>query len=122
MKIPMALRRVKPGVAHLVTPFLVQHPDLLQLMPNKTPAARIWVSLVFPGHRDPDLAGWVAHNVRVIPGGLQKVGHTIGDILDWMNAPRGGGQQLVTRRFLPSIALRTAIQASHEWHVAVANQ
>ena len=42
----MALRLVKPGVAHLVTPFLLQHPDLLQLMPNETPAARIWMTVV----------------------------------------------------------------------------
>ena len=33
----------------------------------------------------------------------------------------GNGRQFVTRRFTPSMALRTAIQASHEWHEAVAS-
>ena len=40
-------------------------------------------------------------------------------------APRqqgqGNGRQFVTRRFTPSMALRTVIRASHEWHEAVAS-
>ena len=123
LEIPMALRRVKPGVAHLVTPFLVQHPDLLQWMPNETPAARIWLTSVgFAGHRDADFGRWVARHVSEIPGRLQQVGHTIGDVSDWVHAnTQGNGRQFVTRRFTPSMALRTAIQASHEWHEAVAS-
>ena len=123
LEIPMALRRVKPGVAHLVTPFLVQHPDLLQWMPNETPAARIWLTSVgFAGHRDVDFGRWVARHVSEIPGRLLQVGHTISDVSDWVHAnTQGSGRQFVTRRFTPSMALRTAIQASHEWHEAVAS-
>ena len=73
LEIPMALRRVKPGVAHLVTPFLVQHPDLLQWMPNETPAARIWLTSVgFAGHRDVDFGRWVARHVSEIPGDFSR--------------------------------------------------
>ena len=59
---------------------------------------------------------------RRLPGGLLQVGHTISDVSDWVHAnTRGNGRQFVTRRFTPSMALRTAIQASHEWHEAVAS-
>ena len=120
LEIPMALRRVKPGVAHLVTPFLVRHPDLLQWMPNETPAARIWMAVVCAvGDRDADFGGWVARHVSEVPGRLEQVSHTIGDVFDWAHANTwGNGRKFVTRRFNPSMALKTAIKASHDWHEA----
>ena len=123
LQIPMALRRLKPGVAHLVTKFLVQHPDLLQWMPNETPAARIWVTVVcLAGDRDADFGGWVARHVLEVPGKLEQVSHTIGDVFDWAHAnTRGNGRKFVARRFTPSMALKTAINASHDWHEAVAS-
>jgi hypothetical protein len=123
LQIPMALRRVKPGVAHLVTPFLLQHPDLFQFMPNETPAARIWVTMVCStGQGDPDFSRWVARHVSEIPGGLQQVGHAISDVSDWAKAnTQRRGRQFVTRHFNSSMALRTAIHASREWHEAVAS-
>ena len=119
----MALRRVKPGVAHLVSPFLVQHPDLLQWMPNETPAARIWLtSVALRGSPAMSTLGVGLPAMFRDPGRLQQVGHTISDVSDWVHAnTEGNGRQFVTRRFTPSMALRTAIQASHEWHEAVAS-
>ena len=121
--IPMALRRVKPGVAHLVSAFLIENPDTLRWMPNETPAARIWLELVaYASRHDADFARWVARHVSEIPGRLPQVSNTIRDLLDWVHAnAEGGGQQFVTRCFNPSMALRTAIRASHHWHEAVAS-
>ena len=43
MNISMALRRIKPGVAHLATDVFDQQPELLNFMPDKTPGQRIWL-------------------------------------------------------------------------------
>ena len=122
LEIPMAFRRVKPGVVHLVTPFLVQHPELLQWMPNDTSAARIWLKMMGDArYVDVDFAHWVARHVSQIPGPILQVGHTISDLWDWVRAnTRGSGQQFATRRFTPSMALTTAIHESYEWHKAAA--
>ena len=88
----MALRRVKPGVAHLVTPFLVQHPDLLQWMPNETPAARIWVLSVDlrTGMATRTLDVGLLAMCRRYRGGFSRSSHTISDLLDWVHANTRG--------------------------------
>ena len=122
-EIPMSLRRVKPGVAHLVTRLLLEHSDLLQWMPEETFAARIWLLSVDFAYRngDEDFGRWVARHVSEIPGGLQQVERTIHDVVDWARANALGGRRLITRRFTPSMALKTAIMASNDWHEAVAS-
>ena len=46
MNIPMALRRIKPGVAHLATNVFLRHPELLNSLPATTPKQRIWLLAV----------------------------------------------------------------------------
>ena len=43
MNIPMALRRIKPAVAHWATNAICQHPEVLNFMPDATPRQRIWL-------------------------------------------------------------------------------
>jgi hypothetical protein len=123
---PMALRHVKPGAAHLVDGLFIRHPDLLQYIPATTPGARIWLqSVEFAARRgDLDYARWVARHVTEIPGRrLQQVGNTVSDLLDWKLANTGKkeGGQFVTRRFTSEMGLKAAVEASHEWHEAVAS-
>ena len=46
MGIPMALRHIRPGVAHLVTDVFRRHPELLRAMPDTVPRLRIWLRVV----------------------------------------------------------------------------
>ena len=46
MGIPMALRRIKPGVAHLASEISWYHPELLRAMPDTVPSSRIWLRVV----------------------------------------------------------------------------
>jgi hypothetical protein len=46
MNIPIALRRIKPGVAHLARDVFCQLPELLNFMPDTTPGQRIWLRAV----------------------------------------------------------------------------
>ena len=50
MGMPMALRHIKPGVAHLATEIFCQHPELLRFMPDTTPSSRIWLRVVSWAH------------------------------------------------------------------------
>jgi hypothetical protein len=70
MNIPMALRHIKPGVAHLATNVFCQHPDFLNFLPATTPKQRIWLPVVnWACHRvNPDFARWAAKYVPEIPG------------------------------------------------------
>ena len=122
--IPLALRHLKPGVAHLVSDVLNQHPELLQWVPKTTPAARIWLLSVDFAHRRAgvDYARWVARHLSEIPGRLNQVAHVVSDLSDWVRAnAAGGGAQFVTRAFRPAMGFKAAIKASHDWHEAVAS-
>jgi hypothetical protein len=46
MNIPMTLRHIKPGVAHLATVVFCQHPEVLNFLPDTTKRQRIWLRLV----------------------------------------------------------------------------
>jgi PcfJ-like protein len=122
---PLALRHVKPGAAHLVDGVFIQHPELLQCMPATTPAASIWLRCVeFAFWRGgADYAHWVARRAPEMPGRLNQVADTVSDVLDWVlaNAGKSGGRQFVTRPFTPAMGLKAAIQASRDWHEAVAS-
>jgi hypothetical protein len=65
MNIPMALRSIKPGVAHLADRLLCQNPELLTFMPSTTPKQRIWLRLVTWAFKeiDPEFGTWVAQHV-----------------------------------------------------------
>ena len=133
LDIPMALRCIKPGVAHLVSDAVCQHPDLLHYMPEALPRSRIWLRMVYWAHREvgADYAEWVARNVPQIPGRLEPVYFFLNDLGDWVraglkteaagrNQQEARGRQFVTRPFTPSMSLKTVTKLSAAWHEAVA--
>jgi hypothetical protein len=122
LNFPLALRHIPPGAAHLVESVVLRHPDLIQWMPEQTPAAKIWLlSVGFAHNRGGDDFGrWIARHVSEIPGRLNGVVHTVTDLADWVRAKEGSGQEFVTRSFTPAMGLKAATQASQEWHEAVA--
>ena len=123
MNIPMALRRIKPGVAHLATDVFSQHPELLNFMPDTTPGQRIWLRVVDWAFVkiNSDFGAWAASHVSEIPGRrYQEVGSFLSDLADWACA-EGPSRQFVTRPFAPSMSVKTASALSAEWHEAVAN-
>src|SRR5262249_40359863 len=46
MNIPMTLRHIKRGVAHLATDVVCHHPEFLNFLPATTMRQRIWLLLV----------------------------------------------------------------------------
>jgi hypothetical protein len=123
LDIPTAFRHVKPRVAHLVNPRLIQHPELLHWLPETMPAQRIWLILTDYAHRrgDLDFAVWLARHLGEVTGSLNERGNQIADLLDWVHACRGSSSKLITRPFVTTMSLRTAKTLSGEWHEAVAH-
>ena len=87
MDVPMALRHIKPGVAHLTSRILCEQPDLLPFIPETVPSARIWLRDV-PAHNrvSAEFAEWAARHGPQIPGSLNHVGGVLGNIADWARA------------------------------------
>ena len=137
MNIPMALRHIKPGVAHLASRILCEQPALLRFIPETVPSARIWLRVVSWAHNrvSTEFAEWAARHAPQIPGSLNHVGGVLGDIADWARAgmppeekdlppgqhPARAGREFVIRPFTPSMSLKTATTLSADWHEAVAN-
>jgi hypothetical protein len=137
MDVPMELRCIRPGVAHLATDILCRHPDLLRSMPEAVPSSRNWLRVVQWAHLrvSAEFAEWVARQAPKIPGNLDHVGGILGDIADWVRAgmppkedwPPGEpprprvGSEFIVRAFKPSMSLKTAMALSADWHEAVAN-
>jgi hypothetical protein len=138
MDVPMALRHIKPGVAHFASGVFCKHPELLHAMPDTVPRSRIWLRVVPWAHSraSAEFAAWVARHAPQIPGSLDHVGGVLGDIADWVRAgmppeeqdPLLGerptmqaGREFVVRPFTPSMSLKTATALSADWHEAVAN-
>jgi hypothetical protein len=122
--IPLALRHLKPGVAHFSSEILVEHPELLHWMPATTSAARIWLLSINFAHRRGgiDYAHWVARHVPEMPGLANQVTDTVTDLLDWVLATKvASGREFVARPFTPAIGVKAAMQASRDWHEAVAS-
>lgn len=121
--VPFVLRRIKPGAAHHGRDIFFEHPEWLAFMPDTLPRARIWMAAVQWAHKNgsEDFAEWTARRVSEIPGGLEQVGSLLPDLSDWVCAPEGAGSQYVTRRFVPTMSLRTVMRLSAEWHEAVAS-
>jgi hypothetical protein len=135
MNIPMTLRYIKPGVAHLATDVFSQHPEFLNFLPDTTKRQRTWLLLVnWAFHKvDADFGVWTARHVSEIPGRRdQEIGSFISDIADWVRAgkpsparpgyraPPPAGHEFVVRPFTPSMSLKTVTALSAEWHEAVA--
>jgi PcfJ-like protein len=142
MNIPVALRHIKPGVAHIASKFLCQNPSLLAFMPPTTARARIWLQTVGwadwrLGEHGGDFPSWVARHSAELNG----AGALLSEIADWVRAglpakpppdPAGSrlsgafltehpGRRFVVRAFTPSMSLKTVMKLSADWHEAVAN-
>jgi hypothetical protein len=123
LELPIVLRHVKPGVSHLVSPLLLDHPHLMQWIPKSTSAARIWLKTISYARRRDSIehATWVARHVSELSGRFEQVANTIADLLDWIEASaRSDRDPFVTRPFTPLIGLKTAMKLSHQWHEALA--
>jgi hypothetical protein len=124
MQIPMALRRVKPGAAHLVVG--CHKPEwIMSHMPASLPRMRTWLRAVHHAHRQagPEFAEWTARHALKIPVGSENEIHSfLHDLADWVCACHGNdGQQFVVRPFKPTMSLPTVTKLSAEWHDAVAS-
>jgi hypothetical protein len=129
MNIPMTLRHIKPGTAHLATDLFCQHPEFLNLLPDTTMRQRIWLLVVdwACAKVDADFGAWTARHVPEIAGRRdQEVGSFVSDIADWVRAgkptlaPPRAGHEFVVHPFTPSMSLNTVTTLSAEWHEAVA--
>jgi hypothetical protein len=136
MAIPMALRRIRPGAAHLAFDAVSRHPDWLCFMPETTLGARVWLHAVHCAYAggSTEFAEWVARRAAQIPGNLREVLALLRDLRDWawaamppearilpewQNDP--AGREFITRPFTPSMSLKTVMTLSADWHEAVAN-
>jgi len=128
MRIPMALRRVKPGAAHLVVGLPLINPQwIISHMPDSLPRMRVWLCAVYHAHlragARSDFAEWTARHASQIPVGSQNEFLSfLNDTADWVRASHGNyGYQFVVRPFKPTMSLRTVTRLSAEWHEAVAS-
>jgi PcfJ-like protein len=124
MNIPMALRRIKPGVAHWTRDVLCRHPESLAFIPDTTPRQRIWLPVVSWAYEkvDAEFGEWAARHVPEIRGRTDReVGNFLSDIIDWAR-PEKEGRAFITRPFTPSMSFRTVTTLSAEWHEAVASK
>jgi len=125
MQIPMALRRVKPGAAHLAAVACHNPEWIISLMPDSLPRMRTWLRAVDHAHlrAGPDLAEWTAGHAFQIPVESEnEILSFVHDLADWVRASHGNdGHQFVVRPFRPTMSLRTVTKLSGEWHEAVAS-
>jgi hypothetical protein len=131
MGIPMALRHIKSGAAHLASDILCRHPELLRALPDTVPSSRIWLRVLSWAHdrAGAEFAEWAVRQLPQIPGTLNQVGGVLGDIADWVRPgmppdplrPMPAGREFVVRPFTPSMSLETAMRLSADWHEAVTN-
>jgi PcfJ-like protein len=125
MQIPMALRRVKPGAAHLAD---ACHDVewVTSCMPGSLPRMRTWLRAVQHAHlkAGPDFAEWAAAHALQIPVESEnEILSFLHDLADWVRASHGGdGRQFIVRPFKPTMSLRTVTKLSAEWHEAVASK
>jgi PcfJ-like protein len=124
MQIPMALRPVKPGAAHLA---VACHNGewVTSCMPDSLPRMRTWLRAVHHAHlkAGPDFAEWAAaHALRIPVGSENEILSFLHDLADWVGASHGNdGHQFIVRPFKPTMSLRTVTKLSAEWHEAVAS-
>ena len=80
MGVPMALRCIKPGAAHLVFNFYRHRPELLRSCLKR---CRVQELAAVGGLGEQswgaDFAAWAARNAPLIPGDLEQVGSFLSD-------------------------------------------
>ena len=87
----MALRKVKPGAAHLaleVVEFLAHQPNLVHAyMPLPLPRMRPWLGAVgFAARISPEFGQFTARNFCKLGGTLDENVHWLEDVADWVRA------------------------------------
>jgi PcfJ-like protein len=149
MKVPMALRGLKPGAVldHLIywDTFAELEDKLIRAtLPATTEAQRQWVAAVFEASRiGGPYVGWTARNYHLLGCTTKNAAAAdIIDIGDWVRSSYVAdvpkytqrllsgrldcgndldfGQQCVTRRFSPDMSLATVRELSSAWHEAIA--
>jgi hypothetical protein len=143
MDVPMVLRKVKPGVAHLAFPMLetlAQNPRLIETfaqnprlidayMPQSLPRMRFWLRVLgFASRISPDFAAFAAKHTTEVQATIAEADLWFEDTADWVRAclpapgqPPRPGAEFITRRSSPDMSVKTVTALTHEWHEAVAN-
>ena len=144
MRIPMALRKIKPGAADVglaLVKIFSDTPNLIHsFMPDTTPAMKVWLLAVNRASKlGGPFIGWTAKNAMRFGRTRNEVLAPLSNIEDWvracyaasvpgyvlraLQAPSNAdvGGQFVTRPFSSDMSLRTVARLSDEWHEAVAN-
>ena len=144
MKVPMALRKIKPGAADVglgLVKIFSDTPNLIHsFMPDTTPAMKVWLLAVHHASQlGGPFVGWTAKNSMRFGRAKDEVLAPLYNISDWVKASYAAsvpehvlralqapgntdvGGQFVTRPFSPNMSLRTVARLSDEWHEAVAN-
>jgi hypothetical protein len=122
MQVPMAMRRIKSGAAHLAEDWHKAE-WIVSCMPDSLPRMRTWLRAVRFARitAGPEFAKWTAKHVLELPG--QGIGIFLQNTADWIRASNGrDGQQFVVRPFSPDMSLRTVTKLSAQWHEAVASR
>jgi PcfJ-like protein len=124
MGLPWAMRRIKPGAAHIAVDCLWLDQRLIcAYLPESLPRQKLWLRTVRYANiiGGIEYAEWVARHVCGMGNVTeQQAGHIVSDGADWRRAV-ARGDKFVTRRFDPAMSLKTVMGLSHEWHEAVAN-
>jgi PcfJ-like protein len=145
MKVPMALRRVKPRAAHSAlnaAEICTRDPRLFDAhMPDTLPRVTLWLAAVCKADDlGPDFVEWTAKHCFEMSARWHAISSNLEDFGDWVKATyraqvpphirrallgkRGEqqhGEQFIVRPFTPDMSLRTVTKLSAEWHEAVAN-
>ena len=132
MGVPMALRKVKPGAAHLALSLLEipADPRLIHAyMPHPLPSMRFWLRAVrYASWISPDFAEFIAKHATEVGATVDEASTWIEDTADWVRAclpacdqtPRLAAE-FVTRQFSRGMSVKTVTALTHEWHEAAAS-
>jgi hypothetical protein len=135
MGVPMALRNIHPGAAHLVSEaFNDQNQNLIRaFMPASLRGMRGWLRAVAFAHAKAgaEFVERTARNVLHIPAGnAEEILFHLNDIGDWIRACRPGvreplspdlGERFVVRPFTWDMSVKTVTTLSAQWHEAIAS-
>ena len=133
--LPMAFRKIKPGVAYLsiqLRHLFYTEPRLIHdFLPSTQPDMRTWLYAMgnATGGGD-EYVEWVAKNALKLGKGCHQVADTVSTIHEWAEACetfRNGdvddldvGARFVTRLINRNMAVNTVISLSDAWHRDVA--
>ena len=145
MRIPMALRKVKPGAADLALNLVhaLRDPRLLHAhMPRSLPRMKLWLrSMGVAAGAGPEFATWTAKNCLEVQAPPKEVLILLEDVRNWAEACHRAsvpahsrsanvgqnrellvarGEEFVDRPLSQDMGLKAVIKLSHAWHEAVA--